>query len=188
MINPTSYVELVTDSEALQAQFQQSFSGRDVVKINDLEFVCTSHNGDKKFGLQEFRRITLAKPKAAIGEWDGEGLPPVGTVCEFKRIGSADWHRELNDGMSVSVIAHFQATAGGELAAFTFEGVNGRQVEQAVADCFYPIHTPEQVEAQARTEAISEMVSALGMDNPGTAEYIRCGMIYDAGFRKEVKP
>ena len=49
---------------------------------------------------------------------------------------------------------------------------------------FRHIRTPEQIAADARRKAIDEMVKALGMDEPGTAEYIRCGLIYDAGFRK----
>lgn len=49
---------------------------------------------------------------------------------------------------------------------------------------FRPIRTPEQIAADERSKAIDEMVKALGMDDPGTAEYIRCGLIYDAGYRK----
>ena len=107
--------------------------------------------------------------------WPVEGLPPVGVVCEVK----------LQEEWSLcEIIAHFQQPQA-MVAAFTvaqFHG--GKKLDSKIAECFRPIRTPEQIAADARSKAIDEMVKALGMDDPGTAECIRCGLIYDAGFRK----
>ncbi|MBU0792075.1 MAG: hypothetical protein KKC55_16630 [Gammaproteobacteria bacterium] len=127
--------------------------------------------------------------------WAGEGHPPVGTVCEFHGAGAAcpddPWHPDLKDGDHVTIIAYFNDSVG-QVAAFTFkarnENIASIQVEQARPGAFRPIRTQEEIEAQARTEAIDDMVKALGMDYASTAEYIRCGLIYDAGYRKQVMP
>jgi hypothetical protein len=127
-------------------------------------------------------RLVQRPPKQS---WVGEGLPPVGVVCEIA--GSSEYfHNRHPEGVEVKIYAHFTDDRGVELAAFT-DGI-GQVGGVGIAKCFRPIRTPEQIEAQARTEAIDDMIKALGMDNAGTAEYIRCGLIYDAGYRKQVMP
>lgn len=125
-------------------------------------------------------------------KWTGEGLPPVGTVCEF--VGPCDvimdsgaWKKELKIGSRVEIIYHYE-TGVALVAVFKFEVDFGHMVEQATAGCFRPMRTPEQITEEERTKTIDDMVKALGMDEPGTAEYIRCGLIYDAGYRKQVAP
>lgn len=119
--------------------------------------------------------------------WDGTGLPPVGTVCEFVRLGGADWHRELRDGAEVIIIAHFDVSSA-RLAAFTFEFDGGVQVEQAVENCFRPIRTPEHIAAEDRKKTINEMVYGACGCEPGdgtTTTFMICGYLYDAGYRKQ---
>ena len=102
--------------------------------------------------------------------WSGEGLPPVGIDIEVKH--------ELYGWIGARVVGE-----DGEAALVrTNDGYAGVFPHQ-----FRPIRTPEQIAADERSKAIDEMVKALGMDDPGTAEYIRCGLIYDAGYRKEQK-
>ena len=99
--------------------------------------------------------------------WSGEGMPPVGVVC-------------MANGYEVVIVAHH---CNGIHAIYAESEVDGL-LYYGEPNEFRPIRTPEQIAADARRKAIDEMVKALGMDEPGTAEYIRCGLIYDAGFRK----
>lgn len=179
MITPASYVELTTNSEILQAQFQQSFSGRDVVKINDMEFVCTSHNRDKTYGLQEFRRVTLIKPKSAPGEC----LPPVGTVVRIDKSDRIIWDvAEMFIGVDVTVVAVFKT---GDTDMVAVELASEGQCCCFRAD-MVRIQTAEQIAAEERSKSVSDIIRAIGWIHgvPGAED--AAGRIYDAGFRKEV--
>lgn len=128
----------------------------------------------------------IAKPPKI---WNGEGLPPVGTICQFfvDEDDETEWHEALRSGMKVEVIAHFTGAGGSTIAAFFFEygGRGNRQVEQAVAECFRPLPTPEQIAAEEREAAINGMLcyDALGNSRRGLAE-----ALYDAGYRKQEAP
>lgn len=102
--------------------------------------------------------------------WSGEGLPPVGVVCECKVTSTSDW-------VKCEIVAHHNQ--------YAIAYVDDNTVMLSCGIRFRPIRTPKQIAEDARSKAIDEMVKALGMDDPGTAEYIRCGLIYDAGFRKQ---
>lgn len=74
--------------------------------------------------------------------WIGEGLPPVGVVCEV------DWCEEWH---KCEVIAHFQQRCG-MVAAFTVEISDGaKSLDAFGADSFRPIRTPEQIAAERPT-------------------------------------
>lgn len=117
--------------------------------------------------------------------WNGEGLPSVGTVCEFfsEMNDGADWHAALRSGMSVEVIAHFN-TGYGEVAAFIFTDGSSKQVEQAQAECFRPIKTAEQIAAEEREKAIEEMRQSLKYPGGVNVLYV-CTTLYDLGYRKQ---
>lgn len=126
--------------------------------------------------------------------WTGEGLPPVGTVCEFAggtHCPADPFDKDLKAGMKVEVIAHFKS-GDFTLAAFTFDPENpGRgmaQVEQGNFGCFRPIRTAEQIAAEEREAEITEMCELLGKDSsrPGVRE--QAGILFDAGYRKQVTP
>ncbi|ATG86294.1 hypothetical protein [Pseudomonas phage IME180] len=107
--------------------------------------------------------------------WDGQGLPPVGTVCE--------WHE--SDGW---------AYTESKVVAYTDDGLfvcmqkPGQRPEVLRIDnCeFRPVRTPEQIAAEEREKAISEMVAAIGSPWPGTFKRF-CEILYDAGYRKHVE-
>lgn len=111
--------------------------------------------------------------------WNGEGLPPVGTVCEF-RWGVAAWKR-------CTVFAHRPNANGGIDALvdiecdWTFSSSPTR---------FRPIKSAEQIAAEERGAAINEMVNVwrrtmgrFAVEEHGLAE-----MLYDAGYRKVEQP
>ena len=106
--------------------------------------------------------------------WSGEGLPPVGVVCEVKL--QEEWRL-------CEIIAHFQQPQA-IVAAFTvaqFHG--GKKLDSKIAECFRPIRTPEQIAADEREAAIDEMLAATPA--PGSDISLRvCEKLYDAGYRK----
>lgn len=98
-------------------------------------------------------------------EWNGEGLPPVGTVCEF-RVDEDDWRQ-------CEVIAHKEDSAVCWIHCNKISATNGSSVR--------PIRTPEQIAAEKREIAIREM-EALGIGNPSRQSLLEA--LYDAGYRK----
>ncbi|HGM5802205.1 TPA: hypothetical protein ACKP5W_004906 [Pseudomonas aeruginosa] len=113
--------------------------------------------------------------------WNGQGLPPVGTVCE--------WHE--SDGW---------AYTESKVVAYTDDGLfvcmqkPGRRPEVLRIDnCdFRPIRTPEQIAAAERWAAIQQMLafadvkySAGELMSP--KEYVETAVaaLYDAGYRRQ---
>lgn len=104
--------------------------------------------------------------------WTGEGLPPVGAVCEYYA-DEDSWQRcEIvahKDGQAVVWVsnAHIWASSGASLR---------------------PIRTPEQIAAEERQEAIDQMVQFFMnyYGNPkGAEQYLLiCRSLHDAGYRK----
>jgi hypothetical protein len=113
----------------------------------------------------------IERPKPA--QWSGpqDGLPPVGTVCEV-RINFTPWQE-------VEIIAHFKNKA--MVAAFIPVGDVDKRVNQAIADCFRPIKTTEQLAAEQRETAIREIMDIAYVDCRVTA-----ARLVDAGFKREV--
>lgn len=98
--------------------------------------------------------------------WSGEGLPPVGTVCEYQRPGDI-WQK-------VIILAHHNghawATGDDGKHCFTVPPHGN----------FRLIKTPEQIAAEERERAIEEIASLIGR---GTFSE-DAASIYDAGYRK----
>jgi hypothetical protein len=110
--------------------------------------------------------------RAGPPEWTGEGLPPVGTVCEFK----------------ANILGWVQATitAVTDLSiVFTRPSYqNGRplveeRLPHKAIERFRPILTPEQIAEQDRDKAINQMEFDTGYLDRGAFT-----KLYDAGWRK----
>lgn len=97
--------------------------------------------------------------------WNGEGLPPVGAVCE------------LQDATEVRILAHTKR-AGAPVAVY--QCTDSESIEAYTASFFRPIRTPEQIAAEEREKAIEEIASLIGR---GTFSQ-DAAAIYDAGYRK----
>ena len=109
-----------------------------------------------------------------IKEWDGSGLPPIGTVCEY-RVNEDEW-------VSGEVFGHRVCPDGG---VQLFVSLKNNWDYSSAHDRFRPIKTPEQVAAEERLHAIDEMINLVGRYS--TFKDVM-GMLYDAGYRKtEVK-
>ena len=111
-----------------------------------------------------------------IKEWDGECVPPVGTVCEYLK------HAKYKTSwIKVRVVF-----IGENLIVFE-HGANGNEFSEQLAEVsFRPIKTPEQIAEEKRQQAIDDMMR-LAMCVGSTYEEVMSAL-YDAGYRKtEVK-
>lgn len=111
---------------------------------------------------QEVGRITR--------QWSGEGLPPVGTVCECHLPG------ELTNNYSwveAKVIWHNGPTECAVVRSTS---------KLAWCDEFRPIRTPEQIAAEERKKSINAMFDIFE-GFPGDC-MASLGALYDAGYRK----
>uniref|UniRef100_A0AAU6W2U8 Uncharacterized protein n=3 Tax=unclassified bacterial viruses TaxID=12333 RepID=A0AAU6W2U8_9VIRU len=105
-------------------------------------------------------------------EWNGEGLPPVGTVCEFMYhqappASSSEWM--VGD---IRYISDCTVLIGGE----------GCEHVHHPRNCsFRPIRTAEQLAADERDEAIHDLMGTTCITMGEAAK------IYDAGYRKQVQ-
>lgn len=109
--------------------------------------------------------------------WNGEGLPPVGTVCDCRVIAGAEWTR-------CEIVAHKYHDGNAYAIAFVDENT----VMLSCGIRFRPIRTPEQIAAEDREKAIEEMWAVYWKPEVETAME-GLGLLYDAGYRKvEVKP
>lgn len=144
---------------------------------------CDMTSQDHAWRLVE-RRPVADEPKEPVTQWNGQGLPPVGTRCVFSLSRCTEWHKELRDGVEVEILAHYRPIGMNTVAVFAFPCPDGggREVEQAVADRFSPLPTPEQIAAEERKKTIQEM---LDVDQCGTLSRTKfCNLLYDAGYRK----
>lgn len=110
-------------------------------------------------------------------QWTGEGLPPVGAVCEVQE------QKGLEEGgWSVCKII----AVDGNLAIFKIiSGFYPQHIDGLVEHAFRPIRTPEQVAAEERKIALAEMTYNHENDTL-TAWAI---YLYDTlNYRKAVKP
>lgn len=108
-------------------------------------------------------------------KWDGEGVPPVGTICEAK-LDSDAW-------VEAEILAHYRPNAGGpEVAVFAYRRTPtsaNRHVDQLIPEFFRPIRNEED-------RAVEEMVDVV-KGPAGEGESVRetvCRRLYRAGYRK----
>lgn len=120
---------------------------------------------------KEFVAFDFSGPVLDYGpkEWTGEGLPPVGTVCEMQNA--------IGIWREVEIFAHFKGNVfgwdGGELINYFSNDPHE----------FRPIRTPEQIAAEERETELNRMVATVSMLDKGWARKV-CAGLYDAGYRK----
>ena len=120
--------------------------------------------------------------------WSGEkdGLPPVGLVCELKEsvlLADEYFANWFEAGTQVEVGGHVKfREAEGPVCAICVVGDNFTGTLSA--SYLRPVKTPEQLAAEERENAVHVMVDSLKRWNN---VHELCGMLYDAGFKREVK-
>ncbi|WP_434676187.1 hypothetical protein [Pseudomonas sp. D3-10] len=138
-------------------------------------------------GWQKLRLV----PRPSKTAWDGEGLPPVGTVCEVL------WSSTTNDYVCCLVIAHDEGRAVYRFTSGSRKGEYGADDTSDPFDVptFRPIRTPEQIAADNRLHEIRNALSAINskvhFPNDlvgGNILAAAVAAMIDAGYRKPVTP
>ncbi|HBN9649630.1 hypothetical protein ACM73M_02120 [Pseudomonas aeruginosa] len=112
-----------------------------------------------------------ARPQEA---WEGQGLPPVGTLCE--------WHGPNSDGPDGWVYTESNVVAYTDDGLFICMQKPGCwPVVQRIDNCeFRPLRTPEQIAAEEREKAIEEMCFA-----EETLTVKQAKALYESGYRRQ---
>jgi hypothetical protein len=129
----------------------------------------------------------VARPPA----WTGEGLPPVGTICERRTMLGGDGRYE-----QVIIIAH---TSKGfpvwESTDAMFAGISKEAMFSNGIPSFRPIRTPEQIAADERLHEIRNALSVINSKVHFPNDLVRGNILaaaveamIDAGYRKPVTP
>jgi len=105
-------------------------------------------------------------------EWDGQGLPPLGTVCEHQVFGCEGWTK-------ATVLAY------GKKKTF-YRDEQGHEWSRLSDEIkFRPIRTPEQIAKEEEDQAIHQMGLDAGFSGE-VQDFAR--HLYRAGYRKQVAP
>lgn len=130
----------------------------------------------------------LIERPAAPAAWNGEGLPPVDLICTFVGTNACRSNiEELRHGAIVTIIAHYEQTNGEPLAAFTFIDEDGeKRIGGAMASCFEPIKTADQVEAETKAKEMAEMLTVFEAAIPPAWDTMAgIEALHKAGYRKQ---
>lgn len=131
-----------------------------------------SHNRRLQLAKRPRQTFELAKPDT----WNGEGLPPVGTVCEY-RDAFLKWHQVEIFGIDKV-----------QRRIFASPWTNVPYSACSAPECFRAIRTPEQIAAEEREKAIDEMlIDAANRDNLISLDLDSravAAALYGAGYRK----
>jgi hypothetical protein len=100
--------------------------------------------------------------------WDGKGLPPVGTVCEY-----------LDAVMRWEQV---RITGHAELGICFRTPIGNGECYVSLAATFRPIRTPEQIAADEREAAVADMLGLFGSTHSRDTFVMQ--RLYDAGYRK----
>lgn len=120
-------------------------------------------------------RVVAERPTTP--SWSGEGLPPVGVVCEYCCVNDK-WRQ-------VKVIAHMIEMQKDKPCAVSQLGDTGPLCIGG-ASSFRPIRTTEQIAADEREAAIKEMTANYAKNSDTLAGW--AAYVYDTlGYRKEQK-
>ena len=146
-----------------------------VVGAEDRAYPYGGGTGDHRHNFTR-GQVQYITPRPA--RWDGQGHPTAGTLCEMTSNDGHNWRPVL------IIFFDDYVTLVGQS-----EGKVNRQLfKRCDADvAFRPLRTPEQIAAEEREEAIAEMWTTYWQPSVSTAME-GLGLLYDAGYRKQVAP
>ncbi|HBP0041568.1 TPA: hypothetical protein L5P36_002336 [Pseudomonas aeruginosa] len=117
--------------------------------------------------FDESMQNLIARP-AEPATWNGKGLPPVGTVCEYRHMIWPEYRPcEIRYISEESLVAYDDAQ------------------EQLYRTCdmlFRPIRTPDQIAAEEREKAVGDMAMSI---QGVPYQYPTLYALYDAGYRRQ---
>lgn len=112
--------------------------------------------------------------------WNGDGLPPAGTVCEVL------WNESRKEYLRTKVFGvneHGQPIHRFDEGPKKFEYQADVLVTALGTKVFRPIRSAEQIAAKEREAAIAEMTVLSPLLDKGWSRRV-CEAVYDAGYRK----
>lgn len=122
------------------------------------------------FSVPVKRKATFeARPQET---WDGQGLPPVGTVCEVK-------HRDIG-WVRCEIVAHKSFSCGGLTHAIAW--IDENTLDQSQGLRFRQLRTPEQIAAEEREKAVGDMAMSI---QGVPYQYPTLYALFDAGYRRQ---
>ena len=128
----------------------------------------------KAFQFSERKHKCVQRPTTP--SWSGEGLPPVGVVCEVAPDNSL-WGFSTLEIRKCLVIAYHDDFVW--LDTFVPGIPVATRVDKVT---FRPIRTPEQIAADERDAAIKEIGDMIASVGPTFRD--QAARLYDAGYRK----
>ncbi|HEB4079328.1 hypothetical protein AAA616_27240 [Pseudomonas aeruginosa] len=140
------------------------------------------HHFNRPTWIETTAKRLVPRPVAcahASTTWDGQGLPPVGTVCEH--YGTADdlaW-------LEVEFIGH--GNVDGRNVAFFRYGTGSPRftVSYSTANNFRPLRTPEQIAAEERSKECDRIFVILSSVEREGNRSDMAEALYDAGYRRQ---
>ncbi|AIR90488.1 hypothetical protein [Pseudomonas cremoricolorata] len=115
-------------------------------------------------------------------DWEGY-LPPDGTPCEgYIYAETANQGRPLNEWVPGVFIGKAYAANGGAMGLLKTE--DGRVHAIGDFSFFRPMRTPEQIEAEEREKAVTEIFQVTGLRARDGGRIV-AEAIYDAGYRRQ---
>jgi len=159
--------------------WQELYAGADAGEVERLVAANTEYarrhlelQGEVERLRQEVASIDK-KLRGSDEHWNGEGLPQAGDECEARIGVQKNWRQVkikfIGDEMLV-------AQVGDKELCWRLEYCT-----------FRPVRTPEQIAADERAAAIEEMWATYWKPEVQTA-FEGLGLLYDAGYRKQVQP
>lgn len=118
-------------------------------------------------------------------QWTGEGLPPVGTVCEFE-MALAGWVPATITAVTKKSII-FTRPLFKNRTGLDYENTHEEMLPHHAAKRLRPVRTPDQIAAEEREKGILQMAADAGhwwKDCPFDQLPPVLAVIYDAGYRK----
>ncbi|QIQ65152.1 hypothetical protein 18_00012 [Pseudomonas phage Epa18] len=109
--------------------------------------------------------------------WNGQGLPPVGTVCEAI-------HEDINSGKPVKAEILKHHDNGLSVAFFWVDAPVEAEGNLYWAQRFRPLRTPEQIADEQRRKDIIELANVIRDAGDGN-DYMLAEALHDAGYRKK---
>jgi|GEM_PF-628881 len=141
--------------------------------------------GDPSCGsFHNSRRESFSYVTLRPAPWVGEGLPPVGVACEVL------WN-EARKEYTTCIVIGVEPDTG--FPVFRFTGMHKKNQYQSDPlrtvsgmQVFRPIRTPEQIEAEEREAAVTDIALIMGKDPERPSIREKAAITYDAGYRKQV--
>lgn len=130
------------------------------------------HHFNRPTWIETTAKRLVPRPAAcahASTTWDGQGLPPVGTVCEY--------YADENTWRRCEIVAHKDGQA--------VVWVNNAHIWASSGESLRPISTPEQIAAEERSKECDRIFVILSSVEREGNRSDMAEALYDAGYRRQ---